>query len=166
MARNASYSTSFNDETLTFTKEFIGGRSVVVSFDDLPQKSQNHVIAYGLRQLHNDCHSGEKDIEEIFRLTSLKASDLMEGVIRQRAGAGVGVDIGLLAQALAAVSEKIETVEQAEEILAAMLPDTEVDDDDTIKAKKAKIRQIANVGAVKAKLDELRGKTVDDVLAI
>lgn len=165
MAREKRYSTDFNDESLTLTKELTDGRTVRVSFNDLPAVSQKHIIGYGLTQLLNDCHSGETELDEIFRLSELKAKDLLAGDLRRRSGLGLGVDFDLLCEAVARASDKIADAEAAKQILSQFIPG-EDDDEDTIKQKKAKIRQIANQGSVKVHLDELRGRTVEDVLGL
>ena len=160
MAREKRYSTNFDNESMVLTKELTDGRVVSVAFNDLPEVSKQYIIGYGLTQTINDCHSGEKDLDEIFRLSELKVKDLQNGDLRRRSGLGLGVDFDLLCEAVARATPKLKDAAAAKEILSQFVP-SEDDDEDTIKAKKAKIRQISSQGAVKMHLDELRGKSVD-----
>ena len=56
--------------------------SIKVEFDDLPDHVQQFVVEYGLRQILNDCHSGEKDPELAMALVEKKLAAMMAGEIK------------------------------------------------------------------------------------
>lgn len=159
-----NYKTHWDDENYRFVKEFKDGAKLEVVVNDLPQAAQDYLLGYGITQVMNDCHAGAKDLDEIKRLSEQKANDLQEGVIRRRsAGLGIGVDIEKLTKALANVKFDGDA-EKAKSALAEFVPDEEADDEDTVKAKKARLRAIRNFGAIKMELDRLEGKTIDNLL--
>lgn len=164
MAKQRNYKTNFDTETEVFSKEFTDGTKIEVDVSKLPEVSRLHVLGYGITQIMNDCHSGESDLGEIIRISSNKAEDLQNGIVRARRGEGLGlgVNIEVLTKALAAVQFK-GNEEQASEALSKFIPD-EDDDEEVVKKKKAKLRAIRNAGVVKAKIDELQGKTLDKLL--
>jgi hypothetical protein len=164
MARERKYKTAFDVSTEIFTKSFVDGTELAVDISKLPEVSKLHIIGYGITQLMNDTHSGESDIGEIIKLSQQKAEDLANGVIRRRAGEGLGLGVNLeiLTRAVAAVQFAGDEA-KATEVLAKFIP-SEDDDEETTKGKKARLRGIRNAGVIKAKIDELQGKNLGDLL--
>lgn len=161
------YTTSWEDGvwTKTFNDDPENPTVFQIKFDDLPEISQNYAKGYGLTQCINDRHAGAKSIKEKIESTRQMVEDLENGVIRRRAsGLGLGVDLEKLTEALANVNYNGDK-EQAKAALANFIPDMENDDEDLVKEKKKRLRQIQNLGAVKVELDRMSGKSAEDLLS-
>lgn len=94
------------------------GQSVEVSFDELPQTSQDFIVTYGLRQILNDCHSSlvrakfegtdEQFAEAVMDAVEEKLGALLSGDITTRkAGARLPAD-PLMAEAVKIAREEVK----------------------------------------------------------
>lgn len=160
------YDTEFDVSSYTLTKKFkdAEGTTVQISVKDLPENARDYVVEYGIRQIMNDCHASDKTIEEAIASTKQKAEDLQNGVIRRGGGGGLGLGVNLeqLTQALANVLFGGD-LDQAKAKLEPFVP-TEDDDEDTTKAKKARLRKIRGMGEIKMEIDRLAGKSTASLL--
>ncbi len=160
-----NYTTNWDAASQTFTKTFKNGEKLEVNVSAMPEVSKHYLMGYGITQRMNDSHSGEKDLDEIIRISKKTSDDLMNGVIRAARTGGIGVNFELLCQAVANAEPELGgSVEKAKELLSKLLP-ADDDDEDTEKEKKAKLRAVRNYGPVKAELDKLQGKTLAGILA-
>lgn len=162
-----NYETHFDPETRVFTKKFNDENETTIRIDlnELPENAQRHVEGYGITQLENDCHAGEKSIPAMIEASRQKAEDLANGILRRRSsGLGFGVNLEQLTQALANVQFGGDQ-DQAKAALAQFVPNEEEDDEELVKQKKARLRAIRNTGKVKAEIDRLNGKAPEDLLS-
>jgi hypothetical protein len=161
-----NYKTDFNTETGIFTKTFKDDKGVLtVDVNALPDISRQYIMGYGITQILNDCHSQEKVLDDIIRISQNKAEDLMAGIIRRRAGEGLGLGVNLEILTQAVANTQLDgDLEKAKEALAKFIPG-EDDDEETAKKKKSRLRAIRNFGEVRAEIDKLSGKKFEDLLA-
>lgn len=160
------YSTKWEDGIWTkiFNDDPENPTQFQISFEDLPTVSQEYCKGYGITQAVNDRHAGAKTMKEKIEITRQMVQDLENGVIRRRAtGLGLGVDLEKLTEALANVNFEGDQ-DKAKEALQQFIPDSEKDDEETVKEKKKRLRQIQNLGAIKVELDRMSGKSAEDLL--
>lgn len=89
-ANTAAATVAFNmGDTIAneFTR-FESTRIVEIAFDELPEKSKQYLVNYGLRQSLSDSFASAKDAAEFEALLDKRVTSLLEGTVGMRGGSG------------------------------------------------------------------------------
>ena len=88
------------------------GSQFEVDWEALPAASQEYIIAYGLKQRLNDCHSGEKDPQLAQALVEKTLQGLLEGRVAATKSRGSAWDKHMLVEISNATNVKLQPLRE------------------------------------------------------